>query len=162
VNNKPLFYLLIVFIILNIVDVITTTFILKGESNPLYHLFGTIWVIYILKIVVIWVAWRWYSKNIFPSNFAYYMFIAIILYGSVILGLAMIVNLKGMFNPVALEQAAQLPVEQKIQSYVYVVNIFYLIPVLFSLLCFWIYDKSRQLVTIDKEFWRKKKWWEFW
>jgi len=159
-RNKPLFYLLIIFILLNIVDVITTMFILKGESNPLYHLFGSIWIVFILKIFVIWVAWKWYQRNIFPNNFSYYMLITILLYGCVILGLAFYANMKGILNPVMLEAASNLSTQEKVKSYVYVVNIFYFIPVLFSLFSFWLYDKSINKVTIDKEFWKKKRWWE--
>lgn len=161
IKNKPLFYLIIVFILLNIVDMITTMFILEGESNPIFHMLGSIWPVFILKLVVIGVIIVFYRRAIFTGKGQYYLFITTLVYSVVALGIAQINNIHAILNPVVLATAAAVPTETKVAGYIAFMNIVYLLPILFSWVSFMIYDKSIDEITIDKEWHKKKKWWKF-
>lgn len=161
-KNNSLFYLLVVFTLLNIMDVITTMFILKAESNPLYHLFGNIYVPIFLKIVVLTIAWRWYFKNIYPNNFSHYLFITIMVFGCVTLLIAQIGNVYGIMHPAVIEKASTASVSEKVNSYFQFVGLIYLLPILFNLGTFLLYESSRKKIIISKKYYKNIRWWQFW
>lgn len=156
-KRNVLFYLVALFVLLNILDIVTTIFILPGESNPLYLLTKSLLILLIFKIVVVGIVCWIFYRNRFTNQRAYFLFITILFYGTIALALAQVVNIYAIANPVVLEQAAEQTTQQKAQSYAWVMSIIYLFPVIFSWLCFVIYDKTFK----DVEFNTKAKWWEF-
>jgi len=155
-KKNVLFYLVAAFVIFNIVDIATTLFILPGESNPIYLLSKSLFVMLLLKIIVVGVVCWIFYRNKFSNERAYFLFITILFYGSIALLLAQIINIYAIMHPAVLQQAAQQTTQQKISSYAWIMNLIYLCPVIFSWLCFIIYDKTFR----DVEF-KKGKWWNF-
>lgn len=158
-RNKPFFILLIVFTLLNIADVITTQFILPGEANPVYNLTGSLIPIYLLKGLIIYFIYKFYKRNIFPSNMNYYVFLSLLVYGSLVLLIAQAININAIMNPELIEIAAQTSTQERTTQYFWFMNLFYLAPILLNMLTFWIYDKSIKKVEISKEYYKKRKWW---
>lgn len=162
-KNNTLFWLLIIFTILNIVDSITTLFILDGESNPLYHLFGqSLYVVLIIKFLIVLMFWYWYKINKYDTHFAYFMMLAILVYGCVALLVAQVVNIYGIMNPTLLEESKDIPTDVKVESYFKYMSIIYMFPLIFSLVVFWLYQRSYHKVYIDKDFYKQQGWWKFW
>lgn len=161
-KNKILFWILVTFTLLNIIDIVTTIFIIKGEANPLYHLFGTIWVVYILKFLIVVVLWWLYKINTYSSKMLYFGMLTIVVYGSFALLLAQVINIYGIIHPVLLEQAATVSTTVKVKQYFQITSLIYFIPVMFTLGIFWLYDKSFNSININKEYNQIKGWWKFW
>lgn len=159
-KNPPLFYLLALFIVLNLMDIVTTLFIIRGEANPLYHLTGSILPVFILKIIIMIVVVFMYYRGVFSSNTTYYMLIVILVYTCVALTIAQISNIYAMFHPAVLAEAAAASTSSKVSSYVLFMNLVYLLPIFLSWLSFIIFDKSVKHITVDKEYFRKRKWWK--
>jgi hypothetical protein len=159
-KNPPFFYLMAVFIILNIADIVTTMFIIQGESNPIFHLTGSIIPVFVLKIVMIWFIWFMYNRGKFASTMAYYLLIVIVAYASLALGLAQILNINAILHPSVLAQAAAESTNSKVTNYIWFMNLIYMFPIFMSWLTFLIYDKSLKNVSIDREYFKKRKWWK--
>ena len=68
-KNPVLFALIAIFFIVNIVDSITAFFILPGESNPLFLIFNSIWVLIFFKFVIVGAIIFYAIRNKYPSNF---------------------------------------------------------------------------------------------
>jgi hypothetical protein len=160
IKNPPMFYLLVLFTLLNVMDMITTMFIIKGEANPLYHLTGSILPVFAIKIFVVVLIWFLFSRGVFSSNTTYFMLIVIMIYAIVALTFAQYMNIRAMLNPVLLEQAAGVTTGEKVTMYVWLMNIIYLFPIIMSWISFLLYDKSVKNVVINKDFYRKRKWWQ--
>jgi len=158
IANRTIFVLLIIFTLLNVCDAVTTMFVLEGEANPIYNMLGNIWVMFLIKFAVVGFVWIFSLRNIFPNNMSYYMLILIIVYGSLILAIAQVGNIHGILNPQVIDDAAATSVSERTNSYFIFVNLFYLMPVLFSLLTFWLYERSYKTAIIDKEIAYKNKW----
>jgi len=157
-KNPYFFWLLTVFSIVNVVDVVTAFFILPAEANPIYLLTGSYIVLFLLKLVlVIALPWWFYYRAKFPNNFTYYTIILIITLGVMITSIAAYSNIYAMGQPEAVAAAADIPRGEKIAAYSRVVSLLYIFPFVFSMLSFWIYDKSVKNITIEKP----KKWWKF-
>lgn len=161
-KNPVLFIVFFIFSIANIVDIITAFFILPGEANPIYLLTGNIYIILIAKIAFISILYYYYHRNIYPSNFMYYLIVMILVLGSMVTGLAVYANISGILNPKIVEQAVQMSTEEKVVNYVVFSAVFYIIPVVFCLLTFIIYDKTYKYIKVDKEFFKKRRWWKLW
>ena len=161
-KNKILFWLLITFTLLNIIDSITTIFIIKGEANPIYHLFGNMYVVYALKILIILVLWWLYNINIYPSNFLYFTILTATMYGCLTLLLAQIINIYGILHPALIVQASKVSVNIRVKQYFQIASVIYLIPTFLTLVIFWLYDKSIHKVYICKGYNKIKGWWKFW
>jgi len=159
IKNPVLFFLFIGFFILNILDIISTLFILKAESNPLYHLFGNIYVPFFIKLVIVFFVGYIIYRNKYQNNYHHYIFVLLLLFGSMVLMIAVGVNTYAAFHPEQLIEASKASTTQKISSYSQFMTIFYVVPVLFCFLAFWIYEKSRKHAKIDFWFYKKRKWW---
>ena len=142
------FWLIIFFVFLNIVDMLTTIFILPGESNPIYLLTKSFSFILIVKLVVVSGVVLLYMYNKYTSNTIYYMFVTVIVYGSLALLLAQVININAILHPQIMADAVKATVQQKQASYNSFVTTIYLIPVLFSTLCFIIYNTSVRYIQI--------------
>lgn len=97
-----------------------------------------------------------YKKNTFPNNISYFGFLLVLVLGTLTIGFAVYGNILGIMHPAIVEQAAALSTQEKVQGYSYFVGLFYLLPIIMSLLAFWLYDKSLKDTTIKTE---KVKWW---
>lgn len=160
--NPVLFFLLLIFTIANLTDAITALFILPGESNPLYLLFGSIWPLLIFKFVINGWLWFYYKRNIYPSNLMYYMIIIILVLGTLLFSLGALSNSIGIKNPELVEQAANVPTKDKLIQYSLLSGLLGFFPMLFGVIAFILYDKSRKKVVVDKEYFNKKKWYKRW
>ena len=158
-SKTPLFYLVSFFIFLNIVDMLTTIFILPGESNPLYLLTGSFITILIIKILVMILIIVIYRKHTYKSTIMFYGFICVLVYGSIALTIAQIGNIYGIFNPAVIAEGASMSKGEKANYYYIFMSIVYLLPIMFSMVCFWIYDKSIKVTKIKKP--KKVKLWKF-
>jgi hypothetical protein len=158
IENKTILVLMVIFTLLNICDVVTTIFIIEGEANPIVNWIGNMWVMVLFKFLLVAFLWLYVLRNLYPTNMSYFMIIAILIYGSLALTLAQVVNIHAMMNPEVLAQAAATPVKERTQSYMIVMNLVYLIPILITILTFWLYERSRRTAIIDREIAQKNKW----
>lgn len=158
-TNPVLFFLLLIFTLVNIVDGLTALFILPGESNPLYLLFGSIWPLVIFKYGLNGWLWFYYKRNIYPTNTTYYMIIIILVLGTLLFSLGALSNSMGIRNPELVEQAADIPTREKVIQYGVLSGLLGFIPMLFGVFAFKLYDMSRKKVTVDKEYFKQKAWW---
>jgi len=156
-RNPYFFWLLTIFSVVNIVDVATAFFILPAEANPIYLLTGSYIVLFVLKILLVVVLpWWFYYKHTFPNNFTYYTIVLLITLGTMITGIAAYSNIYAMGQPEAVAAAADIPTGEKIAVYSRVISLLFVLPFAFSMLAFWIYDKSIKYVDIKKP----DKWWK--
>ncbi len=139
-KNKVMLYLFIVFLLVNIVDSITSYFILGGEANPIYIWFGNIWLVYILKIFVVGGVFLIIKKNDYGKHFTFYSLIVMLLYGSLILSYGIFSNTQGILNPQLVEAAKSIPNEVKVKAYTNFIVILYFIPAAITLFAFKIYE----------------------
>ena len=157
-KNPIFFFILVVFTIVNIADSITAFFILDGEANPIFLLTGSIWPVILLKCVVVGYMWFYWYRNIYASNFVYYILILVSIVGTVMVSFGVWANTQGIMNPELLEASKQIPAEVKMEIYKVTMFWIYIVPMCFCLLSFLVYDKTLKKVTIDKEYF--KKWWK--
>ena len=155
-KNPILFWLAIVFLLVNIADMITTFLILPGEANPIVLLTKTPWSLAVIKVALLVGIYMFYKKNTFPNNISYFGFLLVLVLGTTAIGFAVYGNILGIMNPVIVEQAAAMSTQEKVEGYSYFVGLFYVLPIMMSLLAFWLYDKSLKDTTIKPE---KIKWW---
>jgi len=159
--NPVLFFLLLIFTIANIVDGATALFILPGESNPLYLLLGNVWLLAIFKYGLnVWL-WFHYKRNIYPTNTAYYMVIIILVLGTILFSLGTLTNSMGIKNPELVEEAARMPIKEKVVHYTVFATLLGFIPMLFGIGAFKLYDMSRSKVVISKKYFKEKPWWKW-
>jgi hypothetical protein len=159
-KNPVLFFLISFLALLNVADYITAHFILPGESNIIYLLTGSLIPLLILKILLISGLYYYWYRNIYPNNFTLYLLIVIIVYSILLFILAVASNVVGILNPAIVEQSAQLTTAQKSQGFYSFITLIYIIPVGLTLLCFWLYELINKKAIIDKEFYKKRKWWQ--
>lgn len=142
-KNPIIFFLCSIFITLNIADMITAHFILPGEANPLFIIFQSIIVLDILKValtvLLLYVVWN----NNYVTEFNYFVIISTMLLGSLILLFGVGSNIYGIMNPAEVAASADIPNDVKVKAYFSVVGIMYVLPMLFSLLSFWIFQKTK-------------------
>lgn len=161
IKNPILFWLVFVFTALNIIDVITTLFILPGESNILYLMTGHLWPVLLIKLLFNIGIIYLYKKNIYPSEMTYYLLVTALVIGVVLFALAQYSNISAIFQPKLLEEASNATVQEKAASYITIILIIYIIPLFFCVTSFIAYNKSKKRVIISKEYYKKRKWWQF-
>ena len=159
-TNPSLFYLFLVFVVLNVVDLITAWFIIPGEANPIFLLTGNMLVIDIIKILFVLAIWYYYRRNIYPSHMMYYIIVLILVLGSLVMGLGVYSNIIGIIHPEVLEAVSQMTKTEKLQGYFTMTIIFYFLPFGFSLIAFWLYERSLNCIKVNKKFFKERKWWQ--
>jgi len=150
-KNPILFFIFLLLSIVNVADIITSLFSLGAEANPMYLLLGNMWYVLALKILVCGGLWYFYYKNTYTTNFVYYQFVLLGVFGIFAVGLGVYSNIIGILNPAAVAEAALIPAAEKIKSYSYVMLLIYIIPSTLSLVTFMLYEKSKKYVNIIKE-----------
>jgi len=148
-RSKTLFWMIVVFVILNILDTITAFFILPGESNPLFLLTGSIWPAVLIKAGVIGVIIYMYYKNVYETEFVYYTYIHIIILGILFVLAGVLSNIHGINNPEVLEEGKNISDEEKVKSYGIIVLILVAIPYGIGALSFKIYEMTRRFGYFD-------------
>jgi len=159
-KNPILFFILLAFVIVNIVDSVTAFFILPGEANPIYIWTGSIYAVIALKIFFIYIGIFYYRRGIFFNNLSYYVYLVTFTLATLVIGFAAFGNIIGIQNPEIIVQASQVSDGQKVKDYFTVMSIIYYVPFLLILGLFILYDKSRKYVRIDKDFYKNRKWWQ--
>jgi len=159
-KNPLLFVLFLVFVLLNIADLITALFILPGESNPLFLLTGSIWPLIILKGLVILGIGFYTIRNIYPTHFALYLMLLIVVFGILSVGLAVFSNTMGIINPDLVQEQANVPKAERMQAYGIMSTVFFIVPVVLSLVVFLIYRTALKKAKVDKQYFKKRKWWQ--
>ena len=150
-KNPILFYLVFVFCILSILDIITSYFILPGEGNPIYLLTGSIIFMIVFKLGLMITAVSIYrSDKYYPSHFMYYLLMIILLLANLLLVIAVIGNVIGILNPAIVEQSSQLTTTQKAKGYSAFIGLIYLLPLMLSLLAFKCYEWSLKYINFEK------------
>jgi len=158
-RNPIVFFIFLVFALLNIADAVTALFILPGEANPLFLLTGSIWIVIILKVIVVGSTYMLYKNHKYPSNMYYYMLVLFLIVGSVLIGFGVYSNVQGIRSPELVEMARNMPASVKTAAYISYVKWMYVLPMSFCLVSFYIYDKTRKNVIIDKKYAKFKVWW---
>lgn len=157
-KNPIFFCILVALTIVNAVDAITAFFILDGEANPLYLLTGSMWPVILSKLFVLGLLWFYWYRNIYASNFIYYLMILFSVIVTLMVGLAAYGNIQGMLHPELVEAVKDIPKAEKIQAYKTFMIWMYIVPMSFCIFSFWLYDRSLKRVVIDKKYF--KKWWK--
>jgi len=149
-KNPIIFILLLIFTVVNIVDLVTAYYIAPGESNPLVLFTGSMSTLSIFKVLFVAGVWVVYMYNVYSSHFNYFGFILIITLGIFLVGLGAYSNIIGMQNPELVEAAASIPSEERQKMYFTLVSVIYIIPLVLSLIAFKLYEKSVSNTNIKK------------
>lgn len=154
-RSSLLFWILVSFSIINLLDIITATFILPGEANPIFLLTGSLSIVWILKIFVVGTAWAVYYNNKYPSPSFYYTFVYAMIVGSLLISLGVVSNVYGILNTEVIAEAEGVSTGEKVQYYFSMVGFLFFIPYILSIISFKVYDMTSGLVVFEKK--KKKK-----
>lgn len=144
----------------NVVDALTGMFIVRGESNPIFLVSGSVVYMVLFKFAIIYGIWYFMRRGIYPSHFYYFMFIMILLLGSLAVGVGVYSNMLGLLNPQILQTASEMTTAQRVQGYSIMITIFYIAPMALCLIGFKLYDSSCKDVIFNKEYFKRKRWWQ--
>lgn len=150
-KNPLIFWFLVVFTLVNLVDAITVYWILPGESNPLILLTGGTFIVMSLKFILIVGLWFLWYDNTYPGHMTYYSLILIIVVGTFLIGFAAYGNIQGIINPELVKASADIPVKEKIHAYNLFILFFYALPGIASMGVFFVYDKTVGRVNFKKK-----------
>lgn len=150
-ENKPFFYLVLIFSIINIIDCITAMFILPGEANPLFLLFGSFIVLVLFKLFLTGLVIYVYKRNKFPSNFWYYNMIYILVIGIFLYGFGIYSNILGMLNPKIIQASASMATTLKLSYYKDVVIFLGMIPYALGIISFKLYEVSVKNIKYEEK-----------
>ena len=89
----------------------------------------------------------------------YYTIMLLLILGTFLISLGVTSNIYGMLHPSVIEEGAKMATGEKVKGYSMFIGIRYLIPAIFNLLIFWMYDKSVGKTKIDKKYFTKLPWW---
>lgn len=149
-KNKLFFILIAIFTILNLVDMVTAFFILSGESNPVYMFMGK-WAFILVKLSINILIIIIYNKNVYKSQFEYFLLLTITVLGIFLLGVGAYSNIMGMLNPSVIEYASNLSTSEKLQSYGIAVGLFGGLPFVFNLITFKLWEHSSKYIIIKRK-----------
>mgnify|MGYP000190909076 FL=1 len=144
------FILILIFTLLNIVDLITGYFILDGESNPIYLLTNSFAMLLLFKVLVNALIVFMYYKSTYPSRFWYFSYVYFIIIGIFLLTTGIASNLHGMQNEEVVDEASDMSTGQKAQSYFNVIYVLLLLPYFLTFVSFLVYDKTEKFVRYEK------------
>jgi hypothetical protein len=161
-----MFFLFLLFVVVNIVDGVSASYVLAGESNPLYLVSNSFWFLIFAKVSVLVVIGLYVYRNIYPSNFMHYLTLLIILLGSVVIALGAYSNIHGMKlmkeNPNLVQAMKDMPKEEKTKSFWLFTLFTYYLPIVVCIISFVLYEQSRKYVVVDKQYFDSKPWWKRW
>lgn len=132
--------LAVMFIITNLVDLITALFILPGESNPIYIKFG-LGAVLVPKLLMCVIAWFLAIRKLHSkSHTIRYLVSYFIVMGIVLTSVGIMTNVSGIGDEEQLQKDALIPDNVKITYYFSIVSILYIIPFIFSFIAFLVYE----------------------
>jgi hypothetical protein len=156
IHNPILLGLFIVFVILNVIDMITTVVIgHAAESNPIVIWTGTVWSLLILKIIWVWLFYSIYKVKDYKSEFTYYVWVSVVIYSITVYLIAVCGNIYGILTPGVIEQATAMSSQDKMEGYSSFIGLIYMLPMSFNLLIFWVYLKTKKYITFGEKNGRK-------
>lgn len=137
---KLIKWLTIIFIILNLADLITALFILPGESNPIYIKYG-LWAVLIPKLLMGVIAWFiGFRKLHSKSHTIRFLISYFVVMGCVLTAIGIYTNSTAIGNEQVLQEAAEIPDMVKISYYVNIVSWLYVIPFIFNIISYLVYE----------------------
>lgn len=151
IKNPPVFYLFLLFFIVNIIDGVTAFFVLPGESNPIYLLTNSILAAFIFKMLWVLFAYYIYHKNLYTGKFIFFTFIMILTIGSIGIGIAAYGNVYAILHPKIIAQSASMSTVEKAQGYAVFTTIMIIIPYVLSIVGFLIYQASLKYASFNKK-----------
>lgn len=146
-NSKLLFFIIILFIFINLLDVITAMSILPGEANPIYLLTHSHFALWGFKFLIFGLILYVYFRNKYPNRFWYFSFVYLLIIGTLAVSLGVTSNIYGMFNEEVVNDASKLSTSQKVSYYANVVGVTMIIPYIIAMLVFAVYDKTEKHIV---------------
>jgi len=101
------------------------------------------------KIVLILMVFFAYFKNKYKAHLMYFLFIQTILLGILLFGIGVFSNINGMINEDVMTYNDNLTQEQKMVGYWQIVTVLFLLPYLFGMGSFLIYQKTYKKIWFD-------------
>ena len=150
-NSKPLFVIVCVFAFVSLLDVFTAMFILPYEANPIYLMTKSVSLLWGLKILLIVMVMFIYFSNRYEKQSAYFSFVYILLLGIILFGLGVYSNVNGMLNQEVINYNAGLSTDEKIGAYSSVILFFMIIPYIFGVVAFEIYNRTVHQIRLKPD-----------
>jgi hypothetical protein len=147
-KNNLLFFLLCIFTLVNIVDALSSFYILTGEANPVFLLTKSIWILIGIKIFINATLWTMYFVNTYKHEGYYFAILLIIILMCCTIGYAAYGNITAINNPTILEQASKLTTEQKVSGYHKYIFFMYIYPLLVGIITYIIFMISKHNIGI--------------
>jgi len=126
-------------------------YILPGEANPIYLLTGSVLWLMILKGAVLAAVVYYYNHNKWTSHVVYYEYILILLLSSFSFMVGIYSNIQGMKHSELVQAAASMSTADKITAYSWTMGLIYVVPLVFSVVAFWIYRRTYKNTTIQED-----------
>ena len=149
-RSKMLFFMVGVFIFVNMLDLFTAMFILPGEANPLWLLFKSKSLLVVVKLFVCALVFFVFYINKQASKFWYFSYVYILVAGTLLISLGAASNIVGILNNEIVEAAAPMTDTVKMQNYFLFVGIIFFLPYILAMCAFKLYDMSEKYVRYTK------------
>jgi hypothetical protein len=151
-KNKVMFVLWWIFLFANILDFVSTIFIHKAESNPIFLMFNNVILAFIVFIIIkaffIVAIYMFIKNNIYDNEQTHFLLIIILVYANLILLLAGSYNTyTAIFNSEYIDVASQISKQERSSNYMF--SMFWLayLPMVITYLTFRIWLASKRNVT---------------
>lgn len=139
-NSKIIFFLIIIFLVVNVLDYITALFVESGESNPIYLWTGSFFLVLLFKLFVVFMMFVIYFRNRYETRFWFFNYIYILCIGIFLVSFGVYSNILGILNNNIVQEAGKLTIQEKTHYYFGLITWLFLIPYIISLISFKIYD----------------------
>jgi hypothetical protein len=147
-KNLLLFSLLILFTIVNIIDAVSSFFILRGEANPVFLLTKSIWFLIGIKVLINTTLWVMYFVNTYKHEGYYFTILLIIILMCCTIGYAAYGNINAINNPKIIEEASKLTTEQKVAGYHTYMFYMYIYPLLVGIITYLVFIFSKHTIGL--------------
>ena len=166
--NPVMIGLFVIFLIVNILDLITSKHILFAEANPIYVLFSKYWVLIFIKLIFIIPIGLIIFMNKYSGHVLNFFIISFLIFNTIMIIIAVILNASANYkiNQLSNEDKQQVINElsnvsnkEKISQYFLMVSILYFAPLILSMISFILYRWNLKYSKIDKKYNKIKYWW---
>jgi hypothetical protein len=149
-RNPTTFFLFLFFVLLNVADFVTAMFVKSGEANPVFLLFGNIWALLVIKIIVLSVLGYYILCNNYDTNFSYFLMLSVIILGISTIAVAVFGNVYALLHPQVLAASSSLSTAEKTSGYASFMLLIYIIPFGLNILVFKVYEWTIKWAVIKK------------
>jgi len=165
-NKFPtsIWVLLILFVLANIADIVSTFYVLPAEANPIYLLTGTVWSLVAAKLIACGVFAYIIWKKEFKTETGFFIFISVLAFVTIIMFSAAGRNLyhgldteENYVSPSTGEAVTYVEYtgevtspKERIQWYGIISVMYYFVPLIFLLIVFETYNRTKRHFTFDK------------